>query len=94
MSKWDKSSGMGEADITENVEVAERAFAMLICARVFVLAHLLKKLPIGVDVMAARRRWVLVQVLPPFLTYEGDIFALVVNSLRSCLILPAPCCAR
>jgi hypothetical protein len=52
MSQWDESS---KADITKNVKMANRAFAMLICAGVFVLSHLLKKLPIGTDAMVARR---------------------------------------
>ena len=55
MSQWDESIGTGEADIAKNVKVAHHAFAMLICARVFVLSHLLKKLPIGTDVMVARQ---------------------------------------
>jgi hypothetical protein len=88
MSKWDKGTGTSEADITKNVDVTNRAFAMLICARVFVLRQLLKqlplkKLPTDADAMAARRRWVLVQVLPPSLAFKGDIFAVVVKSLRS-----------
>jgi len=74
---------MCEADITENVEVANRAFAMLICTHVFVLRHLLKSLPVGADAMVARRRWVLVEVPPPSLRYEDDVFAVVINSLHS-----------
>ena len=83
MSMWDKGAGTSETDITKNVDVTNRAFAMLICARVFVLWHLLKKLPSDADVMVARQRWLLVQVLPPSLPFVGDIFAAVVNSLRS-----------
>ena len=74
MSDWD-----GEAD---NVEVAHRAFAMLICARVFVLKSLLEKLPSGTDPETARRRWVLAQVLPPF-HRSKDIFTTVLDSLRA-----------
>ena len=80
MSQWDKSIGTGKANTTN---VAHRAFSMLICARVFVLRHLLKNLPSGTDAMVARRRWV--QVLPPFVEpfYSSDIFAVVLQSLRS-----------
>jgi hypothetical protein len=38
---------------------------------------------IGTDAMVARRRWVLVQALPPSLRYPDDIFAVVLKSLRS-----------
>ncbi len=71
---------------------------MLICARVFVLKHLLERLPVDTDDMVARRRWILAQVMPPFPPYrEGDMFATVITSLRGAeemdmLILPAPCC--
>jgi hypothetical protein len=74
MSNWD-----GNAD---NVDVAHRAFAMLICARVFVLKSLLEKLPSGTDAETARRRWVLAQVLPPF-HRTHDIFVIVLDSLRA-----------
>ena len=81
MSKWDVAR---EADIAKNVDVADRAFAMLICARVFVLKCLLKNLPINSDATVARRRWVLAQVLPPSLKYDkDDLFTVVVKSLRS-----------
>jgi hypothetical protein len=82
MSEWDKSSGMSRPDVTKNVKVATRAFAMLICARVFVLKHLLENLPPGTDAMVARRRWVLVQVLPPSLHFDDDDMFSLVRSLR------------
>ena len=47
---WDRTC---EADITKNVDVANRASAMLICARVFVLKYLLKNLPVNTDAMVA-----------------------------------------
>jgi hypothetical protein len=84
MKSMSRRDGTGEADITKNVAVADRAFAMLICARVFVLKHLLKNLPINTDATEARRRWVLAQVLPPSLQYDkDDLFTVVVRSLRS-----------
>ena len=54
MSKWDNGTGMSETIITKNVAVANCVFAMLICARVFVLKNLLKELPKDVDVMVAQ----------------------------------------
>ncbi|KAM6498411.1 hypothetical protein JOM56_006359 [Amanita muscaria] len=78
MSKWDNAKG------ADNAKVAERAFAMLICARVFVLKCLLTNLPAGTDAVVARKRWVLAQVLPPALPFSKyDIFAAIVNRLRS-----------
>jgi len=56
---------------------------MFICAHVFGLRHLLKKLPNDVDMMVAQWQWVLVQVLPPSLPFLGDIFATIINSLHS-----------
>jgi hypothetical protein len=55
---------------------------MLICARVFVLKCLLEKIPPGTSAETARRRWVLVQVIPPFDGIE-DIFVVVLGSLRA-----------
>ena len=43
---------------------------MLLCARVFILKQLAQYLPVNTDVMVARRRWVLAQVLPPRLNRE------------------------
>ena len=83
MSAWDAMNGTGEANVTKNAEVANRAFTMLICARLFVLSCIMKNLSTGTDPMVARRRWVLVQALPPFLRRSGDIFAIVVDSLRA-----------
>ena len=54
---------------------------MLICARVFVLKHLLDNLPIDTDATVARKRWVLAQVLPPRL--GEDIFTAIVKSIRA-----------
>lgn len=83
MSAWDAMNGTGEANVTKNAEVANRAFTMLICARLFVLSCIMKNLSTGTDPMVARRRWVLVQALPPFLRRSGDVFAIVVDSLRA-----------
>jgi len=64
MSGWDETTEeiVSTTDPDKNVNVAGRAFEMLICARLFVLKHLLEiqKLPPGTDGRTARRRWVLV----------------------------------
>jgi len=75
MSKWDRSTN-------HNIDSAHRAFAMLICARVFVLKCLLYELPSGTPAETARRRWVLLQVMPPFDDID-DIFVVVLGSLRA-----------
>jgi hypothetical protein len=69
-------------DSKTNINVTRRAFGMLICARLFVLKHLLKKLPPGTDARTARRRWVLVQAMPPSLRHPNGIFTIVLQSLR------------
>ena len=82
MSNWDPGCDMDKADNTKNVEVANRGFQMLICARIFILKKLFKNLPQGTDPMLVRRRWALVQVLPPF-SQRGDIFDVAIRSLRN-----------
>lgn len=49
MSTWGQS-------IKQNEEAADRIFAMLLCARVFVLKQFLDRLPLPIDLKAARRR--------------------------------------
>ena len=48
IGNWDRST-------KHNVDVAHRAFAMLICAHVFVLKCLLEKLPSDTDAETTRR---------------------------------------
>ncbi|KIM39923.1 hypothetical protein M413DRAFT_446839 [Hebeloma cylindrosporum] len=69
--------------VTKTIDVSNRAFDMLICARIFVLKQLLTSshLPLDEDPMIVRRRWVLVQALPPS-ARDGDIFASIVDSLQ------------
>jgi hypothetical protein len=82
MSKWDGDKNNIKNN-TKNVDVSSRAFAMLICARVFVLKHLLEQLPSNTDDMVARRRWVLAQVMPPFTPFaRDDMFTTIIISLR------------
>ena len=82
MSAWHQ--GTSSADIYKDVEAAHRAFAMLLCARVFILKQLVQHIPVGTDVTAARRRWILAQVVPPRLKYEeDDLFVTLLRDLRS-----------
>ena len=74
MSTW--------GNFQQNRDAVHRSFAMLICARIFVLKCLLEKLSPGTDMETARRRWVLVQVMPP-IDVATDIFVAVFKSLRA-----------
>ena len=85
MSKWDNNTGTSEAHITKNVAVENRAFAMLICACVCVLRHLLKELPKDADVMETQRRWSF--CLPP-LPLEMTLLPL---SSKASGLLPIAC---
>ena len=81
--------GSNPADIEKNGVAADRVFAMLLCARVFVLKQLVQRLPVNTDAKVARRRWVLAQVLPPRLNLDispknpsDDLFTRVLRALR------------
>jgi len=74
MSTW--------GNFQQNRDAVHRSFAMLICARIFVLKCLLEKLPPNTDMETARRRWVLVQAMPP-IDMATDIFVAVLKSLRA-----------
>ena len=76
MRDWDDTDGFNK-----NLEVATRVFEMVLCARFFVLKHLLEQLPAGTDAMTARRRWVLIQVMPPYFE-NRDIFSSILAKLR------------
>jgi len=66
-----------------NAAAADRVFAMLLCARFIVLKQFLDQIPSETHPATARRRWVLVQALPPIHTYGGyDIFVEILRSLR------------
>jgi hypothetical protein len=65
----------------KNVDIACRVFEMIICARFFVLKYILEQLPPGTDAMKARRRWVLIQAMPPYFENK-DIFSIVLAKLR------------
>jgi len=79
-NNWDGASG-SDPNNTKSVNVANHTFMMLICARIFVLKQLLQNLPSGANGTQARKRWVLIQALPPFNNAQDDIFSAVLRSL-------------
>jgi hypothetical protein len=80
MSTW----GINSPDLSKNSSTASRTFAMLLCARFFILKRFVQHLPRNTAVTDARRRWVLAQVLPPRLNFEDDdLFVKVLLSLRN-----------
>jgi hypothetical protein len=68
---------------------AKLVFAMLLYARAFTLDQFVRCLPVGTDVRVARRRWVLLQAMPPRVPEERtygsdyDIFYVLFQSLRN-----------
>jgi hypothetical protein len=73
-------TSMSTTDISTN---ADRVFAMLLCARIFIFRRFMQQIPSSAGVTTARRRWVLAQVLPPRLNHEDDdLFVKVLRSLR------------
>ena len=81
MTNWNGSNRPGSPNSDKNVDMAPRVFAMLICARVFVLKRLLENLPSGTNAKLARQRWVLAQALPPSTKIGSDIFTVVLQAL-------------
>lgn len=67
-------------DRQRNILAARRVYSQLLCARVFVLKTLLEKIPFGTTADSARRRWVLLQILPPFI--QEDLFVTVLRAIR------------
>lgn len=63
-------------------DAAYRSFAMLICARIFVLKVSFGETVPDTDIETARWRWVLVQAMPP-IDIATDIFVAVLESLRA-----------
>ena len=66
----------------DNCRAARRAFAQLMCARIFILNNLLQKMPLDTEAAVARQRWVLAQILPPRVEGGTDIFVTVLRSIR------------
>ncbi|KIL59153.1 hypothetical protein M378DRAFT_200227, partial [Amanita muscaria Koide BX008] len=83
LSTW--NWGTGPERLCQNATAADRVFAMLLCARIFVLKQFLDCIPHPVDVLAARRRWVFLQIMPPCLEIHttNDVFVEVVRSLHA-----------
>ena len=79
MSSWRTEP----SDLSKDDSAVHRAFAMLLCARVFILKELVQHFPVETNVANARRRWVLAQVLPPHLERSEDLFVTVLRALRN-----------
>jgi hypothetical protein len=77
-STWDPNN----QNFRDNAAAADRAFAMLLCARVFVFKQFLDRIPLHTNAKAARRRWVLLQTLPGRIWPGDDIFSEVLEALR------------
>ena len=78
LSTWDPNNQKFRDNPTE----ADRAFTMLLCARVFVFKQFLDRIPLQTDARTARRRWLLLQTLPGRILPGEDIFAEVLKALR------------
>ncbi len=81
MSTW--RQGESSPDPANNAIAARRAFAMMLCARFFILNQIVQQLPLHTNVTDARRRWVLAQVLPPLLPSGEELFVKVLQALRA-----------
>jgi hypothetical protein len=71
ISGWDPAN----QNFRQNAALADRVFAMLLCARVFIFKQLLTRIPLQTDVKKARRRWVLLQSLPGCYGLGDDILS-------------------
>ena len=79
MSTWSTKS----PDLSNNTSPAQRIFAMLLCARLFIFKKLVQHFPVNTKVTDARRRWVFAQILPPHLCGGGrDLFVEVFRGLQ------------
>jgi len=84
MSSWNQN--FLRDGIQKNEDAAKRAFAMLLYTRVFTLDQFVHRLPDQTDGKVARRRWVLLQAMPPRLPAidsDHDIFVELFHSLRN-----------
>jgi hypothetical protein len=79
ISIWNKE---GLRRLDDNLQIAEHVFAMVLCARVFVLRELVDRIPLSTNATTARRRWVLLQAAPPSFHPGGDIFVQLLRSIR------------
>ena len=81
MSTWHHD--ITSANISQNRDAAHRVFAMLLCARFFILEQFVRHLPVDTNITVARRRWMLAQVMPPRLMFEDDdLFVKLLRDLR------------
>jgi hypothetical protein len=68
----------------QNANSTDRVFTMLIWARIFILKQLMDQFPPSTDPLSARRRWVLLQAMPPHQPFHEteDIFVEILQTLR------------
>ena len=78
MSGWNPDGEICD----ENALLAHHMFRMLLLARVYVFHHFLGALPLNESTLNARRRWVLLQIMPPYPKGGVDIFTVIFKSLR------------
>ena len=87
MSSWNPNNS--DEDVRSNKDAEKRVFAMLLYTRAFTLDQFIRCLPVETDVKVARRRWVLLQAMPPRLPADRsfdsghDIFVTLFQSLRN-----------
>jgi hypothetical protein len=77
MSGWNAN---GEIE-DENARLADCVFSMLLLERIYVLSHFLDAISAHESQDNALRRWVFLQIMPPFIGRE-DIFTLILRSIR------------
>ena len=87
MSTWNQNDS--NEGIRKNQDAARRVFATLLYTRAFTLDQFVRCLPAQTDARVARRRWVLLQAMPPRVPadcpYQSDrdIFVVLFGSLRN-----------
>jgi hypothetical protein len=80
-STWNREESANH--FQQNSDAADRVFAMLLCARFFVLEKFVDCTSSQTNVTDARRRWVLIQAMPPIHKFTGtDIFVKILRNLR------------
>ena len=77
MSGWNAN---GENE-NENARLADCVFSMLLLERIFVLSRFLDAVSAEESQDNALRRWVFLQIMPPFIGRE-DIFTVILRSIR------------
>jgi hypothetical protein len=79
ISSWNKEGGRC---LYDNAEAMRRVLLMVFCVRTFVLAQLVRLIPRSTNPIVARRRWVLLQAMPPYVDLTDDVFIEILRSIR------------